>query len=320
MAYGPDVVGRLCVLCVLWLLPYRVSAAELHWEAPEGCPDLQDLERETEQVLGESLAHYPLQVWAVVVTQATQLSLELRMQVPVGEPLRVRELQATRCSELMEAAAVAIALAAAESGRASPPLAAADTRFDPGPPEAPPRLGATRPPASQTTDTGVVLGAAAVSDWGALPGPGLGAELQLGWRLRWLRLGIAGSWLPQRSMPLARGTRAAFGLTSAALSLCMQQRVARTQLMACGLAELGQISAQLLDAGATEERRTPWRALGLRLSLTYPLAPPLEMSVSLAAIAPLTRPEFFRDERESLGLHQPAKVGARLWLGVIFSP
>lgn len=301
------------------LVPASVSAAVLHWDAPEGCPDAHDLERETEQVLGESLARFQLEVSAVVTAGPTQLTLTLRMNVPVGEALRVREVQATSCQELMEAAAVAIALAAAESGKAPPPSAAAVVPFDPGPPEAPPRPGAARARASEA-ESGVVIGLGALSDWGVLPAAGIGAELQLGWRLDWLWLGLGASWLPARSMALSRDVRAAFGMYAAELLLCGQHRLSQLRLVGCAQAELGEIDAQLVAPQAGELRRTPWRALGLRALASYRFAPPLEVAVGVAAITALTRPEFFRDERESLAEHQPATVGMRLWLGLIFCP
>ena len=312
--YGPCVLGRLGLISVLLLaaVPVRVSAAELRWEAPEGCPDVRALEAETEQVLSESLTRYPLRVSAVVVAEPSQLSLALRIEAPGGQPPRVRELQASSCQELMEAAAVAIALAAAESGKAPSPV-----QQDTAPPEAPPRPNAAPPLETRAVESGLVLGAGAITDWIALPVTGIGAELQLGWRRDWFRFGVGGTWLGTRGADWAGSTRAEFGLYAADLLLCAQQRWSQVGIAACALGELGQIHAQLLGAAV---RTTPWRALGARLTFSYWVLAPLEVAVSLAAIVPLTRPFFLGDAGPATLVADTSAFGPRLWLGLVFSP
>lgn len=302
---------RSILFCLALALPGRAAAAALRWDVPEGCPDAQALKDETEQALGEPLAGHALTATGVIVPEDGQLHLMLRIQLPGSESPRVRELSAARCEELLEAAAVAIALAAAESGKpASPPAP-----LDLGPPEPPPRAAVPAPP--QPPDTGVLLAVDAVSALGAMPGPGLGGELQLGWRRGWLRLGLAFGWLPSRSMALGRGLDAHFGLATLDGLVCAQGRAAQVRLGGCGALELGLLSARL-DDGVAGTQQSAWRALGIRGLASYPISGPLEIAVTLSLMAPLTRPQFFVVEGESRLVHQTARLEGRLQLGALF--
>jgi hypothetical protein len=297
--------------CVLGVAS-PVYAAELHWDAPEGCPDLHALERETEQVLGEPLANYPLQVAASVTQNAAQLSLSLRITLPANAETRERELQAASCQELLEAAAVAIALAAAESGE-QPDLVPQNTE----PAEPPPRAAAVA--AEAPVASSVEISAAATSAWGPLPQLGLGGELQLAWVRSWLRVGVAGTWFPVRSMQVSDDMRASFGLYFAQLLACGHYSLVRAHLFGCATGTLGRMGAHLDGPAQARTQTTAWRALGLRLGVSYPILPPLELTASLAVMAPMTRPRFYTQPSASEVLHQPAALSAQLLLGVLFS-
>jgi len=289
------------------------SAATFRWQVPEGCPDASALERETERVLGEPLARYPIEVTGVVSGAAGQWSLSLHIAAH-AEVARVRELQAASCQELMEAAAVATALAAADSGKTQPTLtpAAPAALVSPAPP---PAAAASRP---REVSSHFQVSASALSSFGSLPAPGLGGELQLAWLSSWFRVGIGLSWLPARDMALERGASGSFGLYFADVLLCAGQQVESVRLWGCGVAELGQMSAHVQGSSLPDARHTAWRALGVRASLTYALAGPLELAVSLAAMAPLTRPQFIVHEGESRQVHEPARLDARLLIGLSF--
>jgi hypothetical protein len=304
------VLVRSILFCLALALPGRAFAASLRWDVPEGCPDAQTLERETEQALGEPLARHALTATGVIVPEDGQLHLMLRIQLPDSESPRVRELSAAHCGELLEAAAVAIALAAAESGKRAP------APLDLGPPERPPL--AAGPPPPPPVDTGVVIALDAVSALGALPAPGLGGELQLGWRRGGLRVGLAFTWLPPRSMALGRGgLEARFGLAALDALVCAQGRVSELRLGGCGALELGLLSARL-DGGMASTQQSAWRAVGIRGLASYPISGPLEVAATLSLMAPLTRPQFFVQEGESRLVHQTARLEGRLQLGVLF--
>jgi hypothetical protein len=287
-------------------------AAELHWDAPEGCPDVHALERESEQTLGEPLANYPLNVVGSVKQEADQLTLSLRITLPAQAETRERSLQAASCDELLQAAAVAIALAAAESGE-QPKEVQQNTEREP-----PPRAATVEQPIL-SGPMRLELSAAGKAAIGALPATAVGGELQLAWMQGWLRLGLAATWFPERSMQLTSTLPATFGMYFAELLLCGQYQLARAYLFGCATGALGRMRAHLDGPSAARIETTAWRALGVRLGITYPLLPPLELTAALALTTPFTRPRFYREPLSDSILHEPATVNAALLLGAVYS-
>jgi hypothetical protein len=299
----------------------RADAAELHWDVPETCPDARALERESEQALGEPLANYPLRIAGTVRATGTQLKLSLRISMPTSDETRERELEAATCQELLEAAAVAIALAAADSSERQPqPPRAVAQSVD----RDPPPLAAEPEPAPSST---VAIEAAAAGSVGAFPKPGFGAALQIAWVWRAVRVGVSGTWYPPRSMQLDEGLSASFGMYFAELLLCGQGRLARTLLIACGSGSLGRIGAYLDGPEPVRTESTAWRALGIRVGVSYPIAPPLEVTASLSMWIPLTRPIFYAFSVPTEPgppvpaplLHDIGPVQGQLLLGALFS-
>ena len=273
---------------------------------------MRALELESEQVLGEPLGKYPLRVLGTITPHEDLLTLSLRITLPANAETRERELQATNCQELLEAAAVAIALAAAESGTPEPRPSEVPQSRDTSEPQ--PGAANVEPPKSS-----IALSMAGSGMWGALPSVGLGGELQAAWMLSWLRIGVGVTWLPAREMQLTRDVRASFGLYFAELLLCGQFKVARALLFACSTADIGRIDAHLVAPGTGPSESTPWRALGLRVGVSYPIAPPLELTASVAAVMPLTRPRFYSQPTGADAIHEPGALTARLLIGILFS-
>ena len=298
-------------MCCVLSLACPARAAELHWNVPEACPDVHALALESEQVLGEPLAKYPLQVTGTVTPYEDQLLLSLRITLPREAEARERELQAASCQELLEAAAVAIALAAAESGERTLEVPQSRDTTEP-----PPRAASV---VSEPERSRIALSAAGSSVLGALPDMGLGGELQVAWMRSWLRVGLGVTWFPMREMQLRNDVRASFGLYFAEVLLCGQWSLARVRFFGCSTANIGRMEAHL-DAPATgPTASTTWRALGIRIGASYPIAPPLELTASIAAGFPLTRPRFYSQPTESTEIHEPTRIATRLLIGILFS-
>lgn len=299
------------LVCVVLSLACPVRAAELHWEAPEACPDVHALESESEQVLGEPLAKYPLRVVGVVTPHEDLLTLSLRITFPANAETRERELQAGSCQELLEAAASAIALAAAESGERGNEV--------PQSRDIEPQPRAASVDSEPEAVSAIALSVSGSSVWSTFPSMGLGGELQAAWMLRWLRIGIGVSWFPLREMSLTNDVRASFGMYFAELLVCGQLEAARARLFGCATADIGRMDAHLdaPELGPTES--TAWRALGVRVGASYPIAPPLELTASLAAAMPLTRLSYYSQPTGMAELHKPAVIATRLLIGILFS-
>ena len=268
------------------------------------------LESESEQVLGEPLAKYPLSVKGTVTQHDELLTLSLRITLPADAETRERELQASSCQELLEAAASAVALAAAESGEHSTEVPQSRDI------EPQPRAASTT---SEPRASALAISVAGSSLWGALPSAALGGELQVAWMLSWLRIGLGVTWYPLREMPLTDEVRASFGMYSGELLLCGQWTMARALFFGCTTANIGRIDAHLDTPATGPTESTPWRAMGLRLGASYPIAPPLELTASLAAVLPLTRPRFYSQPTGTDEIHEPAPVAARFLVGILFS-
>jgi hypothetical protein len=298
------------VACVLGVAG-PVYAAELHWDVPEGCPDVQALERESEQVLGEPLAKYPLKVAGTVTHGDAKFSLSLRMTLPAHDETRERELEAGSCQELLEAAAVAIALAAADSG-ALAVAQSTDSELRPRPPT--PVVLPVPPERSH-----FAVGAAGTSSLAVLPSLGFGAEVQLQWVMRWFRVGAAASWFPLRSMPLTEASPASFGVYLAELFVCGQLPRRALKLFLCNTGQLGRMNARLDMPASARTPSASWRALGVRFGGSYTVAPPLEVTASLSLLIPLTRPRFYARPDDFDPAHQPGLVAAQVAIGLLFS-
>jgi hypothetical protein len=311
----------LLVLCS-GLCPAARAAAELQWTVPAGCGDGAELERKVSELLGKPLAQLSaLEVEGVIREQSPgqfRLSLQMRLP-PAGATQSVRELEASDCHELFEAAALAISLAvtnseqpvSAAAPRAAPPAAA----FDPE------SAGPTESKASAPADAkgSLVLGAAALLDIGAFPQAAWGGELELAWQQRWLRVSALGGWLPAQRQRLADGSNEAeFTLAFGAVSLCGRAQLGVLHGAACGGFEMGRLSAQAVGIARPKHASTAWRALEARLAIAWPLAAHIALMGSLGLSVPLTRAEFVlngsRPEQRASALCMRSLVGIEITL------
>lgn len=304
----------------------HARAGELRWTAPEACPDAGTLAAEIERALGEPFAVYAaLQVEGVVRSEpgdryslalwiwSTPASAASGDAAPKARP-RARELQATTCQELVEATAVAVAVAA-HGALATPSQPAPES---PESVERPPLMASTAPvaesPAESDRAQGFRFGASALLDFGALPSLGIGAELELGWRYRALAVGIAGGVIPSRTMRLQAASDAAFGLLYGDVLACGLLELGPVLGRACGVFELGRITAELRGPSTQGPQHVVWRALGGRVGVSVPFGSVLELTAALGLFAPLTRPEFLVDDRTRV--HEPAALTWRALFGL----
>ncbi|MET0389718.1 MAG: hypothetical protein ABW321_27345 [Polyangiales bacterium] len=244
-------------------------------------------------------------------------------QAPAG-----RELSAATCQELLEAAAVAIALAAtsaADSGGggsiAPPPQAAdAESPFVRPPPPLPP------PESTDDDAVALTIGAGGIIEGGALPDLGFGPEVEIAAVYRHLRLALAGTWLSPRDAPLSQGFVMSIGLISVDVLACGQldfQR--RVYLFGCAAWQMGRLHAELerdpsldLVTGSLdrEPAATTWLAPGARIGASFVVEGPFELISYSALYFPLTRPEFFAGVGEQV--HTPTPYALRFFVGALF--
>jgi hypothetical protein len=305
------------------------SAAEFDWNAPSGCPDRDALRWRIEEALGTTLAKAaPLKFSASVQEKSTKrwvVTLDVASDSN-QTAVQHRELQASSCDELAQAASVAVALAlgadvtepkeprpevpsAGDSEKTTKPVWTA-------PVEA--RLSRAATPRKETESTKSAWWAAElgpVLDMGSLPGPALGIEVAglVGQGPAAIKLG--GLALPNRSGEVVDNRGGTFTLFAASLMACGNSLHSFLNLRLCAGSEFGRLSGRGNNVTQTWTGSSGWLAPRIDLAVSWPL---LDESLRLAGLStvalPLIRKEF---SVQGLGLvHQPGAVTGRLGAGL----
>lgn len=307
-------------------------APRLSWRAPPSCPDEAAVASRLRDTLGSELASFG-QDWHVQgqVQRSSggqwRLVLELREpEHPSAAPARQRVLHARHCQDLVEAAAVAVALAlgdardVAASSSPEPPPAP-----DPAPPPSTPAPGATpgidlasstaaaheQPALPRTLNASLE----AVLDTASVSGVALGGSLALGGWLGDLGLDVHGLWLPEREKEIAAQQRADFSLLAAGARLCYRAwgSAQGLGLAACGGMELGRFTAEGYGLVAADRVRDTWLAPSLGVDVRGKLIGHLAAVSRLELLAPLRRQTYRVDLSEPV--HEIPTLTVRWSLG-----
>lgn len=284
------------------LLAAPAPGPQLRWQAPEGCPDQEAVASRLHDTLGAELASFG-QRWQVrgQVQRAAEgqwrLVLELREpEQPATASARQRILHARHCADLVEAAAVAVALAL---GDAREVAASSEVAPSPAPaPSAPPGIdraaGETPPPAREALPSSLNASLEAVLDTASVSGVALGGSLALGGWLGDWGLTAHGLWLPAREAEIGAGQGAEFSLLAAGARLCYRAwgSAQGLGLAACGGLELGRFAAESHGLVAAERVRDSWLAPGVGLDVRGKLLGHLAARSRLELLAPLRRQTY----------------------------
>jgi hypothetical protein len=161
------------------------------------------------------------------------------------------------------------------------------------------------------------FGAGAVGDAGLLPGVSVGAAAHAGLELDALRVEIRAMIAPAREARLdnhetARGAVSFVGGEARACAVAL--RAAAIELGPCAGVTAGAIQAEGRGVSSPGSSSAPFFAVSAGGSAALPIADWLALRADLAAIVPITRPEFVIDGIEGV-VHEPSVVGARLAIG-----
>ncbi|MEY4550945.1 MAG: hypothetical protein RL685_7140 [Pseudomonadota bacterium] len=325
------------------------TAPRVTWRAPASCPDREAVASRLRDTLGTELASFGRnwQVQGQVQRAADgqwRLVLELREpQQPSTAPARQRVLHARRCADLVEAAAVAVALAlgdarevAAESSAAESPASEPPASEPPAsePPVAAPPAPVPAAPRDSTTAPGIALAESdaaplprapqpkslsasleALLDTASVSGPALGGSLALGGWLGDFALDAHATWLPAREEEIRAGQTADFGLLAAGARLCARLWGSAQGLGLAGCAgmEVGRFSAESFGLVAAGRVQDTWLAPSLGVDLRGKLLGPLAARSRLELLAPLRRQEYRVDLSEPV--HEIPALTVRWSLG-----
>lgn len=301
-----------------------LSAFDLRWSAPAGCPSGPQVEREIAQTVGgRPLRPEPLQARVdVFPSEAGGWKGEIELTAS-GQTSR-RQVRGDTCGAVARAVAIVVGVAAiAETFE--PPPGPAPPRPPSAPPEAPvlpppappppapapagtaprpiPLATAPAPRAPAGPRLRVAIGGAAVVDAGSLPAVAPGAELVVGLRLAWWQIEAVGTYLASESQALS-------GRTGQGASVWMDAIGGRTCAAASWPAIevgpcLGGAAGWLHASGyGADVRYTP---TALVASLTagargaVPLARWLSAGAGAELVVPLDRPTFVIDNAVAAG-------------------
>lgn len=298
------------------------SAASLvEWDAPEACPGALEVHTRLSAVLGyepEKLGKLSRVRGSVMRTpRGFRLVLEAFEQGRRSSRL----FEAASCDDLVDAAALAIALALAPD-RSSASLRPATTagsepngvtpaRSEAGTRDVLPRIPSAR---SEAPHLRPFAAADAVLEYGALPQLATGLAIAGGVHLGVVSLGGYGVLLGAQRLRVAPAQNVEFELLFGGVRACSVLLDRALRLEGCAHLELGRFSALGLALSPSREARDLWLAAGGSLQALWPLNGALAVELRAEPMLPFGRKQYTVNGSEAV--HAPAVLSSRLYLGM----
>jgi hypothetical protein len=282
------------------------AAVTVTWSAPATCPTQQAAVERIERMLG-SFAQDAPHIEANLAVEHDAATWRLRLAIrnrtaTLGE----RELMGNTCEEVLDAAAVIVALAVHEDAAAraapiAPSVQAATSPIDATADSAPQR--------SRQWLAGAVVGGEA----GALPGVGPGVGATLAFARPPLRFELAGMfWMSRRAM-LASAGGGELEMVAATLRGC--RTLGGSRIAACAGLELGSIHSSGVGTMNPMTYWTSWIAPTLGVMGHWQLGRRTALVVHADLAVPARRPHFV-----ILGVDgdvfRPAPVAGRMAIAI----
>lgn len=288
-------------------------AAELAWSAPAECGDAQAVHTQVEQLIERPLSQVPEVDFEVTIAAAPKHGFRLELRTRTTGQTRTRELAASSCKELKDAAAVAIAMTVrAETAPQVAPQPAPEPEREPEAPQ----------PTAAEEDAGpaahFAVAGALVLDLGLLPSLAPGPELEVSLQLGALRLIAFGSFFPAQSSRLAGGTGGDFSLWLSGVLGCARRTFSPVDILACGGAELGQLSIEAVGASQAYDPSRWVVQLRAELGASWQVSEEIGIFARAGGALPLIRDRFVLNASDAQRVHRPSQLALRLTVGVEF--
>jgi hypothetical protein len=307
--------GALVALSVARAAFASTAASLIEWDAPAACRGALDVYGRLSSVLGEEpetlgrLSHVRGSV--VQTPKGYRLVLETLEQGRRSSRL----FEAASCDDLVDAAALAIALAMAPdtplAGSSADPEPASDLEQSTIPLDSAPS-GANPP--STAPRLRAFASANALIEYGALPRLGMGVAVSGGARLGALSFGAYGVLLASERLRVAPAQNVEFDLSLGGLRACYALFERAPRLDACAAFEAGRFNALGLSLAPAREAHDLWAAAGGALQAEWPLSGALGIQLRAEPMLPLIRKQYTVNGSESV--HAPAALSSRLYLGL----
>ncbi len=265
-------------------------------DGADACADGARVEREVVRRLGQDpFASDPERfIEAVLSRDGPTWSAHVRIRDASGDLLGARTLasDAPTCDPLVEALALALALAIDPAADVADDAAAPPPSDSPPPP--PPAAAETIPPRAprHTTRHGVVVGVRAVGAWGVLPetSPGAALRAELSLSRRW-RARLEGRWLSEAATGPNAGWRV--GVTSAHAGVCAAPVLGPSlALDVCAALGVGAMHVSVDGAAGTNTGDHLWSVVEAGPRVRWRPVAWLELDADASAGAALVRHAF----------------------------
>ena len=290
----------------------NVDALELSWSAPAGCGDVASVREAVRERLGELRSSRTEPLAASGGIEATPSGFALSLRTPTGE----RRLEAASCEELVDSAAVILALLI--DPRATPgPESEAEPEDEPEAelqPEAPERASAAY---SGPIVSGYVR-AELFSDLGLLPSFALGPGFAIGFSIFQTTFELSGAYLPAHDLEFEGTDVGDLSALIARLGVC-QMFFDAPSVGPCFFVEYLGLAGRPATSLQNPQNKdaTLWSLLpAARLSI--PLGGSIGWVVEVGISLPTSIADFKVEdgEGESVIVHDAGKVSGRLRTGL----
>ena len=309
----------LAALLVAGAAGGQARAAALMVEAPASCVDPSELSDQVADLAGKSIADVPDVDFRIQVAGTAHQRWRLRLQTldraapGAAEVVRgTRELEAASCPDLVEAAALAIAvsLRSVDEKRAPPILVRNEGTNIPAPALA---MSPAPPlPARSSWRAGAGLGV--VVETGVLPHAAQGIEVGGSLRHGALGLALRGTWFGAQDTVGSSASGGSFQLAAGAALACFVPERGRWVPSACAGLELGRLTGAGLNVARPHSGAVLWSAGHAEAGVARRVGGDAAVFLRAGLAVPLARPTFVLDE--SRLVHRPSRIAGSLAAGI----
>ncbi|MBX7081974.1 MAG: hypothetical protein K1X88_22400 [Nannocystaceae bacterium] len=297
--------------------PPRPADYALRWEAPPECPSAETIAARVQALArdptgGSGTAFVQAQVEATAAGYRLVLATEFLGNV------ETRVLEAEQCDALADATALVIAVTLQPALATVPPVRDAEPEPPPEPatPEPDARPEPLPPPEPARPRRAVpvqaLLRAAALGEWGSLPGPSGGAAVAIGVAWPRIRAELEAMWVAPRSTPRRDGRSATVQLAGGTARACYRVWVRSVELPVCAGLEAAAAIARPQGTRSTDRRVGP--SVGPKIGVG--VARQFRTVGVFAAVEAVGRAYGTSLSVDGTRLFTQAPVSGRLWLGV----
>lgn len=289
--------------CILWCAQaaWAADALQFIWEAPPGCPDTRDVLERVDDLTNQSLALTTPLVFEGRIEAQPAGGFLLQMKSSHRGLTQQRQLEAKRCDELGQAAALMLSLALHNSSEPVPVILASP------PARVIPKLSS------------LWVGGSGLVDLGPLPAPAPRVQIEIAYFTAPLRLALDVSFgFPQTILGVPREDAGAVvhALLSAGLRVCLVPFLQRFEFDVCLGGEGATFTASGIGLAQPTTGLGLWVGALSALAAGYAITPRLALRTELAAGVALSRPLVTVEEAGSIFQSSPFFLRASLGFSI----